>query len=185
MVWSKCRHVIATSEEGGRKRDVPGISATRSDIGDGSLAPPSCSRDPSSTPRTPGRISHGHSLPGPWPRRPRPFPPAELVESTIYSRTPNLSALSSASIRKTGRPGHRTWSVRRPGGSACLFMAPPGKAAASPWNRARASASRRGARFSRLFCSCLPPLDSDRRSCRSGRPSAPSRDWSSGRGCGS
>jgi len=40
IAGSKCRHVIATSEEGGRKSDVPDISVTRSDIGDGSGALP-------------------------------------------------------------------------------------------------------------------------------------------------
>jgi hypothetical protein len=29
---------------------------------------------PVTSPRTPGRLGHGHSLPGPWSRRPRPFP---------------------------------------------------------------------------------------------------------------
>src|ERR1700735_800053 len=73
-------HVIQTSEEGARKSDVLGVFVTRSVFGDGTVAPPCPPRDPSSTPRTPGRLGHGHSLPGPWARRPRPFRPAVGID---------------------------------------------------------------------------------------------------------
>jgi hypothetical protein len=86
MAGSNHGHVFQTSEEDARKGDVLGIFLTRPDIGDGSVALPWRSRDPSSTPRTPGRLGHGHSLPGPWPRRPRPFPRAPASPGPIEDR---------------------------------------------------------------------------------------------------
>ena len=38
--------------------------------------------EPSAAPHIPGRLGHGHSLPGPWPRRPRPFPPGGSRQSS-------------------------------------------------------------------------------------------------------
>ena len=87
------RSAFVTPEGNGRKSEVPGVSVTRSLSGDGSSTLPSPSRDRSSTPRTLGRLGHGHSLPGPWPRR--PFP----------SRAP----------ASDGRAPSRGASFRRPG----------------------------------------------------------------------
>ena len=51
------------------------------------------------SPRHPGRLGHGHNLPGPWPRRPRPF---QLRAPASQARTPRRSRRRSSS-----RPGPR------------------------------------------------------------------------------
>src|SRR6185437_5033479 len=60
-----------------RKRGLPAVSVTRCAFRDGSVSLPCPSRDEPvalawaipATPHIPGRLGHGHSQPGPWPRR--------------------------------------------------------------------------------------------------------------------
>ena len=66
-------HVIATSEEDARNGDVPGVFVTAT-----------AARHRSSTASIPGRPGHGHTLPGSWPGRPRPFPRRQLPGRVPY-----------------------------------------------------------------------------------------------------
>ena len=71
----KCELIGGDAEEGARKGDVPDLSVTRSDFGDGSLGLPSLPRDP------PAPIPH-HS-PHSRPSRPRPQPARAVDETAL------------------------------------------------------------------------------------------------------
>ena len=75
-----CELTGGTLEEGARKGDVPGISVTRSHIGEGSVSLPWLSRVP------PATIPH-HS-PHPRPSRPRPQPARAVAETAALTETP-------------------------------------------------------------------------------------------------
>src|SRR6202000_2252157 len=62
------------------------------------------SRDPSAAPRTPGSLGHGHSLPGPWPRRPRPFP---------RPSHPGRQLQTAASLTRAPAPPARSRGISR------------------------------------------------------------------------
>ena len=101
----------------GMARDVRGAAGTRSWRRHGTFA----GRSPSEsrrTPRTPGRLGHGHSLPGPWPRRPRPSFGRQLqrpdpsaprtrgswVDLRLRGRNRSRGATAKSSGRRASRP---------------------------------------------------------------------------------
>jgi hypothetical protein len=63
--------------------------------------------EPVTSPRAPGRLGHGHSLPGPWPRRPRPFPSGGSFSGPIphppWNRPPSRRTAPAAAARGRGR----------------------------------------------------------------------------------
>src|SRR4051812_13311682 len=58
---------------------------------------------PRTSPRTPGRLGHGHSLPGPWPRRPRPLPGRQLPKAASLTRAPASDDPVPQRAQATGR----------------------------------------------------------------------------------
>jgi hypothetical protein len=61
---------------------------------------------PATPPTSPGRLGHGHSQPGPWPRR--PLSPTRLAFLSSGAATPG------ASFRGPKRPSAAGWCRRRP-----------------------------------------------------------------------
>jgi hypothetical protein len=53
---------------------------------------------PVASSRALGRLGHGHSLPGPWPRRPRPFQPASASPMRRFGDTSLLMGRKPAYI---------------------------------------------------------------------------------------
>src|SRR6185312_2127127 len=129
-------HVFATSEEHTRKSHVPGASVTRPDIGDGSVALPSSSRDPSPLPAPPAVSATATACPGrgrdgrvPRPalprdgRVPRPSLPRRRLPGADPSRARELGGTNSPAPQALPRlsdarcavlllSGHR-WSTNR------------------------------------------------------------------------
>src|SRR6185312_4150395 len=105
-------HVFVTSEEDGRKGHVPGASVTRPDIGDGSVALPSSSRDLPPLPAPPAVSATATACPGrgrdgrvpcrPFPGRRVPRP--SLPRAPRPSAVPPPGAGSPGPIRSL--PGH-------------------------------------------------------------------------------
>src|SRR3954463_5429246 len=71
---------------------------------------------PRTSTRTPGRLGHGHSLPGPWPRRPVPCPTG--ASSTRPRPSPPGRQLDHAASLLLGASPDRAPSLRLFGG--CL-----------------------------------------------------------------
>ena len=102
--------VIATSEEDGRKGELPGVFLTDPALPSLRWKTP----EPVTSSRTPGRLGHGHSLPGPWTRRPRPF--------RLGRQLPGLDLRIQPPRRRIGKDG----------ATGGLGGAPPGKSAPRP-----------------------------------------------------
>jgi hypothetical protein len=80
---------VVTLDQHARKRGLPTLFLTGSHFRQGSVTLPRPS--PAQLPpplRTPGRLGHGHSLPGPWTRRPVPSPGASLRVPVPSGRQP-------------------------------------------------------------------------------------------------
>ena len=104
--------MFVTSQELVRKGDVPGIPLTRRDL----VRVPSPSRPSHGAPPylsrlspNPGRHGPGHSLPGPWPRRPRPFPLPMLGQKQLgdaeIERRSHLDVGSAGVVDQDPAPG--------------------------------------------------------------------------------
>ena len=97
-----------TVEEPGRKGGLPDVSVTRSDPGPMSDTDPSLPRDPPAilpapSPHVPGRLGHGHSLPGPWTRRPVPSRATACGATALPVVSSHLSSDSDDKCELVGR----------------------------------------------------------------------------------
>jgi hypothetical protein len=138
----KARSAVVTVDQHAPKRGLPTLFLTGPDSRDAPVPPTSLSCAPSSTPRTPGRLGHGHSLPGPWTRRPVPSrAPASGSSSLPGRQLPEAPSLPGASLRGPVPPGRQHAGPDPFRGASFPRPIPPGRQLARP---VPGLASRRG-----------------------------------------
>ncbi len=84
-------------------------------------APPALVTNPRHSSRTPGRLGHGHSLPGPWPRRPGPSRLGRQLYPMATMRSIGSFAFSAISAG-TLTSNFISASESRSFGSVIIFM---------------------------------------------------------------